>query len=65
MGGLRMSHIAADGVTDRDCRLWDIDNVYVGGSGVFRSCGHANPTLTLTQLALRLADTLHNRLAAG
>ncbi len=65
MGGLRMSRTAADGVTDRDCRLWGIDNLYVGGSGVFRSCGHANPTLTLTQLALRLADTLHRRLASG
>jgi choline dehydrogenase-like flavoprotein len=63
MGGLRMSDTADDGVTDRDCRLWGVDNVYIGGSGVFRTSGHANPTLTLTQLALRLADTLHTRLS--
>jgi hypothetical protein len=65
MGGLRMSAAADDGVTDRDCRLWGVDNLYVGGSGVFRTSGHANPTFTLTQLALRLADTLHKRLDTG
>lgn len=62
MGGLRMSATADDGVTDRDCRLWGVDNLYIGGSGVFRTSGHANPTFTLTQLALRIADKLHERL---
>jgi len=62
MGGLRMSASASDGVTDPDCRLWNIENVFVAGSAVFRTCGHANPTLTLTQLALRLADRLHREL---
>ena len=64
MGGLRMSSTPDDGVTDRNCRLWNVDNLYVAGSGVFRTSGHANPTLTLTQLALRLADALDARLAA-
>jgi choline dehydrogenase-like flavoprotein len=64
MGGLRMSASPDDGVTDPDCRLWNVENVHVAGSAVFRTCGHANPTLTLTQLALRLADRLHARLAA-
>jgi hypothetical protein len=27
-----------------------------------RNSGHATPTLTITQLALRLADTLNRRL---
>jgi hypothetical protein len=62
MGGIRMSATAADGVTDRECRLWGVDNLYVAGAGVFRTSGHANPTFTLTQLALRMADTLHRRL---
>ena len=63
MGGARMSSKPADGVVDKDCRVWDVDNLYVGGSAVFRTSGHANPTLTITQLALRLADTLDRRLA--
>lgn len=63
MGGARMSSRAGDGVVDRDCRVWGVDNLYVAGSSVFRNSGHTTPTLTITQLALRLADTLHRRLA--
>lgn len=62
MGGARMSHSAADGVVDRDCRVWGLDNLYVAGSAVFRTSGHPPPTLTITQLALRLSDTLDRRL---
>jgi hypothetical protein len=58
MGGARMSSKAGDGVVDRDCRVWGLNNLYVAGSAVFRTSGHATPTFTLTQLALRLADTL-------
>lgn len=64
MGGLRMSRTPDDGVTNPDCRLWNIPNLYVAGAGVFRTSGHANPTLTLTQLALRLADTLNAQLSS-
>jgi choline dehydrogenase-like flavoprotein len=63
MGGARMSSGAEDGVVDRDCRVWGLNNLYVAGSAVFRTCGHATPTLTITQLALRLADTLNRTLA--
>jgi choline dehydrogenase-like flavoprotein len=35
----------------------------VAGSAVFRTSGHATPTLTIAQLALRLADTLNRKLA--
>jgi choline dehydrogenase-like flavoprotein len=63
MGGARMSSKASDGVVDKDCRVWDINNLYVAGSAVFRTSGHATPTLTITQLALRLAYTLNRRLA--
>jgi choline dehydrogenase-like flavoprotein len=63
MGGARMSSNAADGVVDKDCRVWDVNNLYVAGSAVFRTSGQATPTLTITQLALRLADTLNRRLA--
>lgn len=64
MGGARMSSKAADGVVDKDCRVWGINNLYLVGSGIFRTSGHANPTLTITQLTLQLADTLNRRLAA-
>ncbi|PRY66662.1 choline dehydrogenase-like flavoprotein [Vreelandella songnenensis] len=63
MGGTRMSHTPEQGIVNSDCRLFAQDNVYVAGSSVFASAGHANPTLTLVQLALRLCDHLEQRLA--
>ena len=53
-----MSDDAATGVVDRNCRLFGIGNLYVVGSSVFPSGGHGTPTLTVVQLALRLADHL-------
>jgi choline dehydrogenase-like flavoprotein len=58
MGGTRMSSSATDGIVTPDLRLWGMDNMYVAGSSVFPSGGHANPTLTIVQLSLRLADHL-------
>jgi choline dehydrogenase-like flavoprotein len=58
LGTTRMSVSPKSGVVDRDCRVHGIDNLYVAGSSVFPTGGHANPTLTLVALALRLADRL-------
>lgn len=61
MGTTRMADRSTDGVVDRDSRVHGIDNLYVAGSSVFPTVGHANPTLTLLALALRLADHLEAR----
>lgn len=58
MGTTRMGVSAQDGVVDRNCRVFGVDNLYVAGSSVFRTGGHANPTLSIVQLALRLRDHL-------
>jgi hypothetical protein len=58
MGGTRMSDSPDEGVVDLNCKVFGLDNLYIGGSSVFPSGGHANPTLTIVQLALRLADHL-------
>jgi choline dehydrogenase-like flavoprotein len=58
MGGARMSDTPATGVVDSDCRVHGAANLFVAGSAVFPTCGHANPTFTIVQLALRLADHL-------
>jgi choline dehydrogenase-like flavoprotein len=57
-GTTRMSTSIADGAVDPDCRVHDLENVWVAGASVFPSAGAANPTLTIIALALRLADRL-------
>lgn len=60
-GATRMADCECNGVVDGNCRVLGIDNLYIAGSSVFPTCGHANPTLTIVALALRLADTLRTR----
>ena len=60
MGGTRMAHTVQQGVVDSDCRVFGQGNLYVAGSSVFPSGGAVNPTLTIVQLALRLADHLRS-----
>jgi choline dehydrogenase-like flavoprotein len=63
MGTTRMSLSLRDGVVDANCRVHQLDNLYVAGSSVFPTGGQANPTLTLIALAFRLAEHLKARLA--
>lgn len=58
MGGTRMADGPGQGVVDSDCKVFGQDNLYITGSSIFPSGGHANPTLTIVQLAVRLADHL-------
>ena len=57
-----MSRSPADGVVDADLRIHGMANGYVAGSSVFVRGGHTNPTYTIVQLSLRLADHLAARL---
>ncbi len=63
MGTTRMASDQSRGVVDADCRVFGIANLYIAGSSVFPTSGCANPTLTVTALALRLADHLRAALA--
>lgn len=58
----RMGNDPRTGVVDRDCRVHGLENLYIGGSSVFASPGVSNPTFTIVQLALRLADQIEARL---
>jgi choline dehydrogenase-like flavoprotein len=55
----RMGTSAQNGVVDSNQKVFGINNFYVAGSSVFSTGGHANPTLTITQMSLRLADHLN------
>lgn len=61
MGTTRMASSPSDGVLDADARCFGLDNLFVMGCSVFPSGGHANPTLTIIALAIRLADHLLGR----
>jgi choline dehydrogenase-like flavoprotein len=63
IGTTRMHVDPKQGVVDRDCRVHGIGNLFVAGSSVFPTAGHANPTLTIVALALRLAAHIKRRMA--
>lgn len=52
----RMSSSDADGVVNPDLQIHGTDNLYVCSNAVFSSIAAANPTLTLSALAVRLAE---------
>jgi len=58
MGTTRMADSALRGVVDRNQGVFDVANLYIGGSSVFPTSSHVNPTFTIVQLSLRLADHL-------
>jgi len=55
MGTTRMSDDPSTGVVDRNCRVHGLNGLYIAGSSVFPTGGHANPTLAILALAMRLA----------
>ncbi|KQY65978.1 oxidoreductase [Ensifer sp. Root142] len=65
LGTTRMSTSPKTGVVDLHCRVHGINNLYIAGGSVFPTSGHANPTLTILALAIRLADHLNSELERG
>ncbi len=65
MGTTRMASSSKEGVVDENLRVFGVDNLYIGGSSVFPTSSHVNPTFTIVQLSLRLADHLDRRLHLG
>lgn len=57
-GTTRMARDPRGGVVDENCRVHGVDGIFVAGSSVFPTNGHANPTLMIVALAIRLADRL-------
>jgi hypothetical protein len=57
-GTLWMGSDPATSVTNPDCRLHTVSNVYVGGAATFPTSGSWNPTLAAVALAQRMADHL-------
>ncbi len=58
IGGTIMGENKNNSVVDKNLKVHDINNLYICGSSIFPSSGHANPTLSIIQFSLRLADHL-------
>ncbi len=61
MGTTRMGTSPAEGVVDRNQKVFGIDNLYIAGSSVFTTTGHVNPTFPIIQMTLRLVDHVNSR----
>ena len=61
IGTARMGVDRSESVTDADCRVHGIRNLFVAGSAVFPRSGQANPTFSIICLAYRLARFLRDR----
>jgi choline dehydrogenase-like flavoprotein len=64
-GTTRMSEDAKLGVVDSNCQVHGVAGLYVAGASVFPTSGHANPTLMIVSLAIRVADKIKVDLASG
>ena len=64
IGGTRMGLDKFDSVVNRDLKMHDTNNLYISGSSSFATTGYSNPTFTIIQLAIRLAEKINERLHA-
>ncbi|HEX6919269.1 MAG TPA: GMC family oxidoreductase [Actinomycetes bacterium] len=64
-GTVRFGTDPATSALDLDCKLHELDNVYVADSSFFVSSTAVNPTLTIIANALRVAEGVAGRLGAS
>lgn len=57
-GTTRMSVNPKEGVVDENCAVHGVEGLFIAGSSVFPTTSHANPTLMLVAMSIRLADWL-------
>ena len=57
-GTTRMSLNKSDGVVNKNCKVHEINNLYISGNSVFRSAGSVNPGLTNMAISIRLGAFL-------
>lgn len=65
VGTCRMGFSPDDSVVDQWCRSWDVPNLFVCDGSVLPTQGSANPALTISALAARTADHIHETASSG
>jgi choline dehydrogenase-like flavoprotein len=64
IGATRMADDPACGVVDAQCQVHGVHGLFVAGSSVFPTAGHANPTQMIVALAIRVADAVKRHAVA-
>ncbi len=57
-GTTRISEDPSQGVVNANCQVHGVDGLFIAGSSVFPTSGHANPTQMIVAMSIRLADWL-------
>jgi choline dehydrogenase-like flavoprotein len=60
-GTTRMAASPTQGVVDTESQVHGVSGLYIAGSSVFPTNGHANPTMMIVLLAIRLAEQLRHQ----
>ncbi|MCB1133180.1 MAG: GMC family oxidoreductase, partial [Verrucomicrobiae bacterium] len=60
IGTTRMSASPATGVVDKDCQVHGVNGLFLASPSVFPTASFANPVLTITAIAARIADHAKN-----
>ena len=64
LGTTRMSDNPRSGVWSmRNSQVHGVSGLYIAGASVFPTSGHANPTLMILALAIRLADKIKSEIS--
>ncbi|MFM9916814.1 MAG: GMC oxidoreductase [Rhizobacter sp.] len=65
IGSTRMADDPKLGVVDRNAAVFETPNLFIASSSVFPTSSHANPTLTIVAMAIRLAAHLRTTFASS
>jgi choline dehydrogenase-like flavoprotein len=58
IGTTRIADNPKEGVVNPNCQVHGVEGLFIAGSSVFPTTGHANPTLMIVAMSIRLADWL-------
>ena len=64
IGGTRIGSNYKTSVVDFNLKVHNTKNLYISGSSVFPTAGYENPTFTIIQLSLRLADHIKKEITS-
>ena len=62
LGGTRIGTNKLSSVVDENLKVHEVNNLFISGSSIFLTGGYTNPTYSIVQLSLRLANKIANQI---